>query len=127
MFIVGMISWWYSAGWTMQARRVKERIVAIVDFFSISLLLKTLFSPFRQISAGRVNGPIAVRWHAFVDQLVSRCIGAIVRLFMILFGLIAIMFTVLVGAITLVVWLLVPLLPLVGLILTFIGWVPAWG
>jgi hypothetical protein len=126
MFIVGLLSWWYGAGWVAQAKRVQERIAATVDYFSISLLLSTLFSPFRQISAGRVGGPLTVRWQAFVDRLISRCIGAVVRLVMIVLGCITIIAISCVGAISLMVWAIIPLLPIIGAALTIIGWVPVW-
>lgn len=126
MFIVGLLSWWYGAGWLAQGARVKERVASISDFFSIALLFKTLFNPFRQISAGRVDGPIGVKWHAFLDRLISRCIGAIVRLFMILFGLVSIAMTTIVGLVSLVMWALIPLLPIIGAVMMSIGWVPQW-
>lgn len=82
MFIVGLLSWWYGAGWVAEAKRVRERIASTADYFSIDLLVKTLFSPFRQISAGKVNGPLGVKWRAFVDRLISRCIGALIERFL---------------------------------------------
>lgn len=126
MFIVGLFSWWYSAGWADEARRVRERIASAADYFSIGLLAKTLFSPFRQISAGRVQGPLGVKWRAFVDRLISRCIGAIVRSVMIIIGVVWIAIVTSIGSITLVFWLIVPALPVVGIIMTIIGWVPSW-
>ena len=126
MFIVGLLSWWYGAGWIAEARRVKERIASVADYFSIGLLVKTLFSPFRQISAGNVNGPLAVKWRAFVDRLISRCIGAMMRTFLIIFGIIAIAAIGVIGCFTLIIWLLVPVLPIIGCVMMFIGWVPSW-
>lgn len=124
MFIVGILSWWYSGGLLARFERVRERVVSTIDYFSIDLLLRTLFSPFRQISAGRVDGPIGVKWHAFVDRLVSRCIGGIVRSGTILLGIIAIVLSIIIGLIMMLLWLIVPILPFVGVILTIIGWTP---
>jgi vacuolar-type H+-ATPase subunit I/STV1 len=124
MFIVGILSWWYSGGLLDRFQRVRERVSSTIDYFSIDLLLRTLFAPFRQISAGRVDGPIGVKWHAFIDRLVSRCIGGIVRTGTILFGTIAIVLSVIIGLITILLWLLVPVVPFVGVILTIIGWTP---
>ena len=126
MFIVGLLSWWYSAGLLAEARRVRERIASVADYFSIGLLAKTLFSPFRQISAGNVNGPLAVKWRAFVDRLISRCIGAMMRTFLIVFGIVAIALIAVAGVVALVVWLLIPILPIVGCVMMFVGWVPSW-
>lgn len=124
MVILGMLSWWYSTGWKLRLLRLREKIAATVDYFSIDLLLRTLFSPFRQISAGRVDGPLNVKMRAFFDRLISRMIGAMVRMFMIVVGSVAILLHVLVGGITLLAWAFVPLAPLIGLVLFISGWVP---
>lgn len=124
MFIVGMLSWWYSAGWIERAKLIRERIARTVDYFSINLLLKTLFSPFRQISAGKVNGSIGIKWRAFIDRTISRVIGAFIRMVIILIGCITIVLYCIVGIVTLVVWAVVPLFPIVGFLLFISGWVP---
>jgi hypothetical protein len=124
MFVVGILSWWYSAGWRQRLTMLQERLARTVDYFSIELLLRTLFSPFRQISAGRVDGPLGVKLHAFFDRLISRAIGAMVRSFMIVMGVFAIVLHGLIGTVALIVWAIVPLLPAIGLVLFIVGWVP---
>jgi len=102
------------------------RLIAVADFFSIGLLAKTLFSPFRQISAGNVSGPIGVQLRAFFDRLVSRFVGAFVRTSMIIIGTLALFLQSLLGFVTLIIWLIFPFLPVAGLILCVIGVVPKW-
>lgn len=126
MFIVGLLSWWYGDGWRQRAVMVRERIASTMDYFSIDLLLSTLFSPFRQISAGRVDGPLAVKWRAFVDRLISRCIGAFIRLILIIVGTAIIIFFSVVGLLILLLWAVIPLLPIIGIGMAIIGWVPVW-
>jgi hypothetical protein len=126
MFLVGILSWWYGDGWMQRAGLIRERLARTLDFFSISLLFKTLFSPFRQISAGKIRGSIGVQMHAFFDRLISRIIGAMVRTFMIAAGVIVIALHIVWGLIVLVGWALVPLLPVVGILLFSIGWAPIW-
>lgn len=126
MFVVGLLSWWYGAGWKARLAAVRERIARTYDYFSIDLLLGTLFAPFRQISAGRSDGPLAMRWRAFVDRLVSRCIGAVMRLFLIVFGIVTIVLVAIIGVVLVVLWACVPLMPLIGAVLAIIGWVPSW-
>ncbi|MET0980150.1 MAG: hypothetical protein ABWX90_02760, partial [Candidatus Saccharimonadales bacterium] len=103
---------------------LRERLANTIDYFSIDLLARTLFSPFRQISAGKVNGPIGVIIHAFLDRLISRMIGAMVRSTMIIVGVMAIILHSVIGIISLTVWALIPLFPLIGLVLFGLGWVP---
>jgi hypothetical protein len=124
MFFTGVVRWWYAAGWRERAGLVGERLARTLDFFSINLLLKTLFAPFRQISAANTTGPISVRMHAFFDKLISRFIGAFMRLILIFVGLITIVAQLLWGMIVLIVWIILPIIPVVGLILFSIGWMP---
>jgi hypothetical protein len=126
MFLVGMISWWYGRGWQVQFGRVKARLAATIQFFSIGQLFSTLFSPFRQISAGTTKGSLGTVMRALVDQLISRVIGAIVRLFTIIAGVIALFVQFVVEVIVLIFWLFLPLFPIAGLIMFAIGWVPSW-
>jgi len=124
MFLVGILSWWYGEGWRGRMRIITERLARTTDFFSIGLLAVTLFSPFRQISAGKVQGSLDVQLRAFADQLISRLIGAIVRFGTILFGLGFIVLQLIFASIVLLGWLVIPILPIAGLIMTVIGWVP---
>lgn len=124
MFIVGILSWWYGAGWRQRFTILKERLANTMDYFSIDLLARTLFAPFRQISAGKVSGPLSVKIHAFFDRLVSRVIGAMVRSTMIVIGIGAIFIHSILGLITVIAWAFVPFLPLIGVLLFISGWIP---
>lgn len=124
MFIVGLIGWWYGPGWRRSASRVAERLAATADFFSIGLLARTLFAPFRQISAGKVRGSLSVILHAWLDKLISRLIGAMVRSAMMVAGVIALAVHGAIGSLLIVGWLVVPVLPLVGVMLALKGWLP---
>jgi len=126
MLLVGIFSWWYGSGWRIRIQIVKDRLAASADFFSIGLLVSTIFAPFRQISAGKVSGSIGDQMRAFVDRLISRFVGAIVRTFMIIFGLFVMFFQIIFGLIMISVWPVIPLFPVAGLILLAIGWVPSW-
>lgn len=126
MFLVGLISWWYGRGWREQLTILQRRLGATAAFFSIGQLLMTLFAPFRQISAGRTSGPAGAVLRGLVDNLISRMIGAIVRLFTIIAGIIVLAVQAIYGVLIVVFWLFVPLFPVVGLIIMAIGWVPLW-
>jgi hypothetical protein len=124
MFIVGIFSWWYGRGWRQRAARLGDKLGGVIDYFSIDLLLRTFFSPFRQISAGKVRGPLGVQLRAFFDRLISRIIGAMIRLMMIIMGSVTIVFYAIFGVALLLVWAVVPLLPIAGIILFLSGWIP---
>jgi len=124
MFIVGILGWWYTAGWRHRAVMLGERLAATMDYFSIDLLLKTLFSPFRQISAGSVQGSLNAQIQALGDKIISRMIGMMIRLVMIFIGSITILFHAVIGTVLLLLWAVVPLLPVVGVVLALTGWIP---
>jgi len=126
MFLVDILSWWYSGGFTDRAHMMKSRLDGLADFFSIGLLFTTLFAPYRQISVGSIGVSLSEQMHAFFDKLLSRIIGSIVRTFMIIAGLIVMFFQVIFGMTVLLFWLVIPMLPIVGLIMMSIGWVPTW-
>ena len=124
MFLVGILSWWYGNGWLSRFRITKDRLKASADFFSIQSLLLSLFAPYKQISAGSIDGPIGVKFRAFLDRLISRFIGAFVRSDVIIAGSIALTAQFIFGVIMIVFWLITPVLPILGMIMTVIGWVP---
>lgn len=126
MVIVWALSWWYGAGYKARFLRLREQLARSYDYFSIGLLASTLFAPFRQISAGKVSGPIGLQLRAFVDRLISRFIGAFVRLILIVIGIVWLVVQSLAGVIILLGWAIAPIVPFIGFIAMLSGWVPAW-
>lgn len=126
MFIVGILSWWYSTGWIARVFAVKNQLVRTYDYFSIGLLASSLFAPYRQISAGGVKGPVSVMLRAFFDRQLSRVIGAVARTILIVIGLVWIAVQVTIGVLTIIGWSMLPFAPLAGFILMVSGWVPSW-
>lgn len=126
MFLVGLLSWWYGNGWRDRLTMTTKQLSSVAGFFSIGQLLSTLFSPFRQISAGSVQGPVDVKLRAWVDKLVSRFVGAFVRLMAIIAGLVILLVAVVVRSVILAGWPLLPVMIVGGILLTVIGWVPSW-
>lgn len=120
MVILSMFSWWYTTGLVEELGRIKKMISRVSDQFSIGLLLKTLFQPFRQISANDKGGDaLEDKIRAWFDRLVSRIIGAFIRLFVMAAGIIALFFTILFSFFRIIFWVLLPILPFVGIYLCF--------
>jgi len=124
MFIVGLFSWWYGAGWLRCISAVKAGLANIYDYFSLDLLVRTLFSPFRQISAGGVRGPIGAQMRALLDNLISRVIGAIVRTIVLVCGIVTLIISCALGALRIALWPFVPLLPIACIVFAVAGWIP---
>ena len=122
LLITSLLRWWYTDGWRARAQRVANRLDGTMDYFSFDLLLKTLFTPFRQISAGSVDGPLEVKLRALIDKLFSRVIGAFIRLIILIVGGLTIGFQAVFGVLVLVGWAVVPLFPMIGVFLAATGW-----
>ena len=126
MFLVGLLQWWYGQGWLGQLTRVRERLAATRDLFSIPELLRTFFAPFRQISAGRATGSLANQLRALFDQTISRVVGSFIRGFTIIAGGILLAIQAVWEAVIVAIWLVLPLMPILGALAFAIGWVPVW-
>jgi hypothetical protein len=126
MFLVGLMTWWYGDGWRQRVSMMHRRLADSSDYFSFGILAKTLFAPYRQISAGGTSGPIGAQARAFLDRSISRIIGAFIRSAVLISGIVFMFVQVIFGGFVLASWILSPLLPVLGLIMTVIGWVPTW-
>ena len=122
MLLVSLFQWWYGDGWRQRARIIRAHLADTIDYFSIELLIKTLFMPFRQISAETVEGSMDAKMRAWGDRMISRIIGAIVRIVIMVVGTVLIGLQGILGIIILVAWGLAPAFPAIGLVLAIIGW-----
>ena len=95
----------------------------IVDFFSMGSLIRTLFQPFRQISAAAASADssLELKFHMFIDRLVSRVVGFFSRLILLIVGSIIIILGSIFSLLALILWPVIPLAPVAGIILTIIG------
>ena len=125
MFLVGIFQWWYGNGLLQYIRQSFLGVLRTADFFSVGLLLKTLFNPFRQISAAPVGGDLSVQLSAFFDKMFSRAIGAVVRSMVIIIGILMILLRFLWMIVEIIMWLALPLMPFIGIILWQMG-VSVW-
>ncbi len=83
-------------------------------FFSIPLLLKTYFAPWRKYSWSYGRGLNLKRYaEAFVSNSFSRIIGALMRTFLILIGLIFELFVLMIGGIVFLIWIFAPIVIIV--------------
>ena len=118
-----MFLWWYSSGWKVFVGKLKTALSNTTDFFSMGSLVRTLFKPYRQISAAAASdqASLDIKFHMFLDRLVSRIVGFFSRLTLLLVGIIIIIFGGVLSLILILLWPFIPLLPVAGIILTVIG------
>ncbi|MCL1840055.1 hypothetical protein FWF89_03660 [Candidatus Saccharibacteria bacterium] len=124
MLVLSLIGWWYGVGFATRLRGLGRALARTADNFSIGLMLRTLFNPFRQIDAGATGKGIAEALSAFVSRLISRLVGFVMRLGMIIVGTVVLLVLLVGSLVIIVLHLVVPLLPIAGIVMLVIGWVP---
>jgi hypothetical protein len=87
----------------------------VADAFSIGSLVSTLFAPWRRI-VSYPGTSLNDHFHAWLDNLVSRIIGFLVRFFVLLAACISLLVIGLLSLIELAVWPCLPVLA-IGLII----------
>lgn len=86
-----------------------------LNFFSVSFLLKTLFSPWRKYKLSYKKGlNIGKNLEVFISNLIFRALGALLRLCLIFIGLLFEVFIFILGFVVFFVWLLLPFLLIGG-------------
>lgn len=79
-------------------------------YFSVGELLRTLFSHWHKMSEGYGRGFDFQRFFTtLIGNVVSRVLGAIVRLVFIIIGLLVELFILLAGLVVLLFWVLLPI------------------
>jgi len=85
-------------------------------YFSIPILLKSLFSPWKRYHWVRPRGfDIGKYLETIISNLFSRTLGAILRFFLIIIGLLVEIFLIFAGFFVFLGWLFLPLLLIFGL------------
>ncbi len=91
-----------------------------LNFFSISFLLKTLFSYWHKYQWKYDKSLSLTKYlNVFLSNLISRFMGAIIRLVFIVFGLLVEIFIFTAGIVVLIFWILFPFLSIAGLLIGF--------
>lgn len=123
MAIAEMFLWWYASGWRVFINKLRTSLTNITDFFSMSSLVRTLFKPYRQISAETASdhASLDIKFHMFLDRLISRIVGFVSRLFLLFAGIIIISVGGIISLILIILWPIIPLAPVAGIILALIG------
>ena len=97
-------------------KALKNYLVFLFNYFSIPILLKTLFSHWRRYRESYGKGFDLKRFFsALTFNLISRILGAIVRIITIFIWLIAEFFVLIGFLIILLFWLILPFLGIIGI------------
>lgn len=115
MIAAAFFTWWYGQGWALVFKNIQRRLRQTSQMFSISILLKTLFSPWHRI-VSYPGASIGDHMRAMTDNLVSRFVGFTVRIFVLIAAGISLLIVAVVAIIEIIAWPLVPLAIVAGII-----------
>jgi len=105
------LAWHYTEGVDYYISRWVSLVRWVIHYFSLSLLLKTLFAPWKRL-VDEDKSPgfnISRYFETLTFNLISRGIGAVVRLALFFVGLIILFFIFFGGALGLLIWFAIPL------------------
>jgi hypothetical protein len=109
MLFLDFFRWWYGIGWQKAVKGGVGLVKKVGLSFSIPVLLKTLFSPWKRIisTPGRA---LEDKFSAALDNLVSRTVGFFVRIFSLISALVLMAGASIVGLVIALSWPLIPFL-----------------
>jgi len=107
---------WYVNSIKKTSQIVWLLVLKNLDYFSIPILLKTLFAPWKRDILSTQNLSLNEKFRIWIFNLLSRLIGAVIRLFTIFFGLFLTLFLFIFGFAVVIIWILLPFLILIGFI-----------
>lgn len=109
-FLLEYGRWHYGDALVSYIRILKNFWWFVVSYFSLPLLLKTLFVPYKRMTEER--GSSVSSWlEAGVINTLSRAVGLIVRVALLLTGFVVLCILTVGGIIGYGLWLLFPLVP----------------
>jgi ABC-type glycerol-3-phosphate transport system permease component len=115
------VKWYFTEKPLGIVQTYSQYACALLDVVPLGFLLKTLFSPWKNIveRTPRHGLDISLIFEAFCLGLLARGVGCVVRLLTIALGLILHIILLGLTAAYLVLWLAFPLISLFGLVLLF--------
>lgn len=107
MLFFQLLTWWYGRGWQDTARNAWLRLIRVAHLFSVPILVRTLWAPWRRIIT-YPGASIDAKLRAIGDNMVSRVIGFSVRMLVLIAAGLILLLTSVLGMVLVVLWPLVP-------------------
>lgn len=108
MIMFSLLEWWYSTGWKTALEHSRKRIVETYRLFSIPILVRTLFSPWKRIVT-MPGASIGDHFRAGVDNAISRFIGFWVRFFVLIAAFALLLASSIISLFELLAWPFIPI------------------
>ncbi len=109
-------SWWYGYLPRRLFLALQASVITSLDLFSVKILFKTLFSPWKRDSISTEGLSIQEKFHVWTLNLASRFIGFLVKTFVLLTFIVVFTATIIIYIGLFGLWIAFPLV-IVGLII----------
>lgn len=120
IILVDWLNWHFFEMPAFLTKVWKNYLDFATNYFSVPLLLKTFFSPWKRYLWAYPKGlDFWEIFSTFVSNFFSRIIGAIIRIFLIIAGFAFQIFVLLSGFIILAFWIFMPVLIVFGILFLF--------
>jgi hypothetical protein len=107
MLPLSIFTWWYGPGWAGALQSTRRMLTGISHEFSVAILIRTLFAPWRRIVTYPGAG-LDAKLRAMGDNIVSRAAGFFVRTLVLLTAFLISIGAIVLGIAAIIVWPLVP-------------------
>ncbi len=121
MLILDFLKWWYQKGLIDLFFRLQTTFMRVFDFFSVDILIKTLFQPFKLIDNEAHGQDFISKIRAYFDRLFSSLFGAMIRLVTLIFGVLVLFILSIFLILMALFWLILPILPIIFIFLFIFG------
>lgn len=111
---MGFLAWHYSEGLNFYANRYVYSLRSIIHYFSLTVLLTSLFAPWKRlvITEKKPGFDLMFELESLSFNLVSRGIGAVVRIILFIAGVFTLFLFFVFGAAGFIFWIILPVLSL---------------
>lgn len=120
MLALSLVAWWYSKGWLNTVTNLESMVTGISRLFSVPILLRTLFAPWKRI-VSYPGSSLDAKMRALADNMVSRAVGFVVRVLVLLTALIMEALAGSLGVLWIALWPCIPLLSVLLLVKGTLG------
>ena len=109
IIILRFWAWYYTGGLKGLIKIWRNFVIFVREYYSIPLLLRTLFYPWRRdITKYRRGFSFKAFFETLTFNLISRGLGLVIRSVTVVIGLICLIGVIVLGALALIVWLILP-------------------